>query len=651
MGWAPLHLHTHYSLLDGIAKPGRIVKRCLDYGYEAVAMTDHGNIGAAVDFVNACKKKIKPILGEEFYLCRGDDPAVKDETNERPYNHLVVLAKNLAGWKQIIAATSFANKKEHFYYQPRLSRESFRDFAKDGNLIAFSGHIGSEMANAMFKDPKLAYRLKNYDEVKSHVAKDWRKRITKLAQSYQNIFGDGNFFLEIQILDPDEMPAALIVAGALRQLGSRLHIPCVATADSHYVDPADAEDQRVVLCANMQTTLRIVRNKLDTDQDVALGGFFSGDSFHIPSEEEMLVNHTREELDNALRIASMCEEYDILRQPMLPHFPCPDGMSPDTYLTELCERGWREKIEPKITEHQRDEYRQRLDMELGVFKGAGLSSYFLIVQDFINYGYSQGWLMGGIRGSGAGCLVSHLINISDIDPIPYGLLFERFYNAGRNTPGNISLPDIDTDVRKYKRDDLFHYLERRYGPDHVAKIATFNSMQGRSALTEVFRAHEVDFGEQKRITKIIPDRARISEELADIKEAFTDEEKAMGKEPSIIDYALDIFPKELSEWVTRREDGSLGGDYASHFEQAMRLEGMKRNISQHAAGVIITPEPVANLFPLHYDSGSDSYIAAQEYPALEAQGAPKFDILAVAFLDKAQGVQRLARYGRIEDDE
>lgn len=508
------------------------------------------------------------------------------------------------------------------------------------------------MANIVFTDMKAAYRAETEIDARKYINPDSPKLLRQLAQQFISVFGKENFFLEVQIIDPDSMPASKVIASAMRWLSKDMGIPSVATADSHYVDQhPDSLDQRVVLCAATQTTMNIVQKRLDLNQDVALGGFFKTAKFHIPSVEDMLEYHSEEEMEMAARVADMCEDYSILREPMLPNFPCPNGMSPDTFLEELCRKGWRDKIEGRIPEHRIGEYRDRLDHELGVIKGAGLSSYFLIVQDFLNYGDSQGWFMGGVRGSGAGCFISHMIGISDIDPIQYGLLFERFYNAGRNAPGRISLPDIDADVPKFKRELLYKYLQGKYGPDRVAKIATFNSMKGRGALTEVLRAWSVDYDMIKEITKVMPDPAKISEELQNVRDTFTDEEKNAGKEPSVIEYCLETFGNELSEWAVMRDDGKIEGQFARYFEQAIRLEGTKRNISTHAAGVIITPEPVADLFPLVYDSGSDSYIAAMEYTKLEAAGACKFDILAVAFLDKAQGVSDLALTGRIAGDD
>lgn len=635
--WVPLHSHTTWSLLDGLSRPDKIARKCADLGYGSFAGTDHGNIGATVSLAKVLKEVgVKHIKGCEFYLCR-DDATIRTPANARPYSHLCVLAKNLKGWRNLIAAVSRSNSEEYAYYHPRLNLEDFRDFA--GDLIAFSGHPGSDLGNIIFRDPKAAYACDDYEELKAHhIHPDAAKRLEAKASQYVSVFGRGNFFLEVQILDPEGMPACLAIAKALRWLSSKTKIPCVATADSHYVNREDAYDQRVLLAAKLRTTMSSIRRRIENEEAVELGGFFRGDHFHIPTPEEMAVHHLPEELRQSLEIAEMCEDYDILSPPKLPHFECPGGTHPNQHLRDLCEAGFRSKVEDRGLDIAA--YRERLEMELGVIEGAGLSPYFLVVQDILAYAKDRGWLVGPGRGSAAGCLVSYLAGITKIDPIPYGLLFERFYNAGRNAPGRISMPDIDIDVPIIKRDELIPYLQKKYGKDRVAKIATFSSLQGRSALDEVLSVHEVPFDLRKQITKVIPDKARISEELQEMKDE--------GEEPSIIRYAMEIYGEELSEWVRMGDDGSLEGEFAPYFAQAIRLEGTKKHVGTHAAGVVISPEPLASLCPLKYEKGDDCYKAEMEYPDLEAMGLMKLDLLGIAMLNKGEGVRDQMLTGEIQ---
>ena len=643
--WGLLHGHSHFSLLDGLGKPDKIAQRCASYGYSAVALTDHGNVGGMVDHWKAMQAVgIKPIAGCELYLCK-ESATIKGSENTRPYSHLPVLAKNKAGWQQLIQAVSASNRKDHFYYHPRLHLEELRDYTVGGNLIAFSGHPGSDLANCMFYSPKEAYRCTDYDHCKTvHVRSDWRQQLLSIAEAYISVFGRENFRLEAQILDPVMMPASLIVARALRWLGAKLKIAVIATYDSHYVDRVDAHDQRILLCSKLRTTLSAIQRRIDADEEVELSGFFKGDHFHIPSPDDLLRQNTPDEIEAAWQVAQMCEAYDILSTPKIPHAFTPEGLDEKMHLRQLCEQGFRDILEQGRGSRRFEltDYRDRLAMELQVLEDAGLSGYFLIVRECTDYGRSRGWLLGPGRGSSAGCLVSYLTRITTVDPLEYDRYFERFYNAGRNQPGKISLPDVDLDFPVIKREEIFRFLQQRYGKDRVAKIATFNTLQGRSALDEVLAAHEVGFEIRKQITKIIPDKARISEELQEMADA--------GEEPSIIAYSLDIYGDELRDWVTLREDGTLSGPYARYFEQAIRLEGVKKNISTHAAGVVISSEPLATLCPLTYDEATDCYQAAMEYPALEAMGLLKVDILGVAMLNKGEGVRDLFRTGRINPD-
>lgn len=637
-----LHNHSHFSLLDGVSKPKQIAKRCNELGYKAFGLTDHGNIGCAVQFVSAMKKAgIKPILGCELYMCK-HDPKIQTKEN-RALCHLPVLAKNLEGWKNLIKISSFTHQKEHFYHKPRIDLENLSNLAA-GNIIAFSGHPGSDLANSVFADPKGAYSQSNYDEVvDNYVHPDWDKRIRAQAYLHMDAVGRENFFIEIQNIDPDNNPAGLIAARALRWLSKKEKIKRIATGDSHYPTREDAGDQRVLLCAALKTTLKAMNRRLEEDEDAMMGGFFRSDRYHIPSPDEMKVFHDEEELGNAVLVAEMCESYDILHTPILPRYPCPDGMSADAYLTLLCKRGWEAHVYDRVDESKWAEYTERVRRELSVIRDAGLASYFLIVQDYCNWARRRGMIVGPGRGSGAGCLVSFLIGITSVDPIEYGLLFERFYNAGRNAPGHISLPDIDCDFPVNRRKEIVAYLKRKFGDEMVANIATFNSMKGRGALTDVLRAHDVAFEEVKRITANVPEESRITEELQAMKDR--------GEEPSIIRYALENDPNSYSDWCVINDDGTYGGVFGSYFAQAVRLEGTKRNISMHAAGVVLASTPLSEMCPLVYDDGIDGYMAGMEYPDLESMGQVKLDILGVASLDKIMGVRNLLRHGYVESPE
>lgn len=663
----PLHVHSHYSLLDGLSKPAQIVNRCIKLGYNACALTDHGTVAGAVSFIKACEKKcvcghskadhkakctkgecectsfkfkVKPILGCEFYLCP-QDAKVKDPTN-RKLSHLVVLAKNLQGWRNLVKASSASNQPQHIYYgKPRLQLEQLAEFAK-GEFIVFSGHMGSDLANILFKDIKTAYAARTKSAALDALHPDWKKRAIELVEKYKRVFGEENFYVEIQRIDEKNLPAALVAADCLTEVAIETNTRRVATPDAHYPSKEDAADQRVLLCSALETTLSHIQRQLDANEDVSLGAFFKSNNYHIPSLEEMEAIHTPDELANSVAIADRCESYDILGKPSTPTFPCPDNLTSDQYLTRLCDEGWEKKVVKKVSKKKHDEYKQRVQYELGVItKAKILSDYFLIVADYMTWARSR-MLCGKGRGSGAGSLVSDLLNITDIDPLEYNLLFERFYNAGRNTADRVSLPDIDCDFPISRREEIKDYIKSKYGAERVAEMLTFTRMQGRGALKDVLRAHETcSFEEMNRITEFIPDESKIADELQLMREATG--------EASIIRWALENNSEGLKPWCYIDEEGVLQGPYAKRFEQAIRLEGTKRSQSRHPAGIIISASNLAEVCPMVYDKNTDQLIAGMEMSDLEAMGHVKFDILGVAFLDKAMGVQDLLRTGRIAD--
>jgi len=641
MKFFPLHVHSHYSLLDGLSKPKDIAKRCVELDLDGSALTDHGTVSGAVTFVNAMKNKgKKPILGCEFYICQ-EDPS---EKSDRKTSHLVVLAKNAEGWRRLLEATSESNKPEFFYYKPRLNLDSLAKFV-DGNLVAFSGHMGSDLANIIFANPSEAYNAHTYEEARAMVSTTWLTDAKELALKYQSVFGEGNFFIEIQLIDQDNLPASRVVAEALRFVSKETGISPVATPDAHYARPEDAHDQRVLLCTAMDTTLKQVKEKMERQEDVGLAAFFRSDNYHIPSLEAMQVMHTDEEINNTMVIADMCEEYDITNKPMLPKFPVPKKMSSEQYLYHLCQEGWTRRKEDinrviRTSEHTKDEYGDRVKKELDILTEAGLSDYFLIVHDIIREAKERGEIVGAGRGSAAGSLVLYLLGVTEIDPIEYDLIFERFYNAGRNTKDHVSLPDVDMDFEIQNRDKTIAYIKEKYGHDKVAQILTFSRMQGRGALKDVLRVHSAcGFEEMNRITKWIPDEADISDQLQEMREA--DKDSGGDGDASIIMWALENNSDELKQWCHIDDNGELQGSMSKRFEQAVRLEGTKRSQSKHAAGIVVSQQPLNEVAPLVFDKKSKEPVAGMEMGDLEAMGHVKFDILGIALLDKIHGVKRL----------
>ncbi len=623
--WVPLHLHSDASLLDGLSQPKQIAKRCKELGYEACALSDHGTLAGCMSFYSALTDKklnhtIKPIFGQEFYIAK-EDASIKQKENSN--SHLVVLAKNPQGWKQLVRATTLANTADLFYKKPRLDLDRLGSFA-DGNLVSFSGHMGSALADCVFEEPKLAYNATTYEQARKLVHPDWEKRVTNLIHKYVEIFGKDNFFVEIQLIDKDRLPAAEVVGKILRHVAKKLGVRCVATADSHYPTRQDAQDQWILLCngPGKGQPLAEIRRQIDDGEDVGLSGFFKSNSYHIPTVDEMSLLHTEEELENSLLIASMCDNYKLGGDPIMPRFDCPQGFTEESYLVHLCREGWKKKIKGVIKDEDIPIYTERVKRELSVLQGANLSGYFLVVQDFMNAARARGEYVG-IRGSAGGCMVAYLIDIMNEDPIPPDLVFERFFNIGRYG----SLPDIDCDFEPENRHKSFAYAQQKYGRDYVAQIMTFSRMLGRGALKDVLRAHGACTPkEMDKITEFIPDENEINDQLEEMLQSTG--------EAKIIRWALQNNAKELSDYCRLEDDGSLSGPYARYFEQAMRLEGGRRSQSKHAAGVVISPVPIGDIVPVIMDKNTGEPILSADMREAEKYGFVKYDFLGVNTLSK-----------------
>lgn len=393
-----------------------------------------------------------------------------------------------------------------------------------------------------------------------------------------------------------------------------------------YVDKEDAECHRVMLCSGMKTNLKKVRKKIQDKEDLENEKFFLKDDWYLPTPQESK-NYEHKEIIQ--QIIDMCEEYELSEKPMLPKHDCPQGFGEDEYLKELCRNGWRTKLigSSKIdNEEKKQIYADRVKKEMDVIFKAKLSGYFLIVQDIVTYVKDQGWLAGPGRGSAAGCLVSYLLSITEVDPIEYDLIFERFYNEGRNTEDYISLPDIDVDVPAEHRDDVIDYTKQKYGQENVSQMITFGRLQGRSAVKEVLRINDaVSFAEMNNITDAIPDEAQISDQLE------------LMENPSIIKWALINEADNLREWCHMDEEENLNGPLADLFKQAIKIEGTNKSQGKHAAGVIISKHRLKDICPMVADK-TGKPIAAFEMNDLESQGHVKFDILGIDLLAKIQEI-------------
>lgn len=560
MSFVHLHVHSHYSLLDGLPKIDELVKRAKEYKMPAVALTDHGSMYGTIEFYEACMREgIKPIIGEEMYVAPGSRLDKNANGNDARYHHLTVLAKNEKGYKNLLALTSKAHL-EGFYYKPRIDFELLQEHHE--GLIVLSGCLNGEIASALKR-------------------KDW-KTAEECILRYKKLFGD-DYYLEIQ---PNTLPEQLLVNTGLVSLSETLNVPLVATQDSHYLDTSDAEAQDVLLC------LQTKSKKEDTNRLSMLGQDFS---FRSPDAmKEAMKDYPRAALENTLVIAEKINCTIELGKVILPHFDVPKGKTPDGYLRELCEAGIERRYGKfEIQNSKFKIIKDRLEYELSVIIKTGFAPYFLIVQDFVNWAKNNGIIVGPGRGSAAGSIVSYLINITNLDPIAYELVFERFLN-----PERIAMPDIDLDFADTRRDEVLAYVEKKYGKDHVSQIATFGTMASRAVVRDVGRVLGLPYAVCDQLAKLIPFQMTLSEAEAAV--------------------------PELKEIATRDPQGQ------KLLTIAKRLEGVARHTSTHACGVVITKEPLTNYVPIQYASASDQTIVSQySLHPIEALGILKIDFLGL----------------------
>jgi DNA polymerase III subunit alpha len=612
MIYTPLHVHTHYSLQLGLSKPIDIANRCKELGITSCAITDTGTISGNIDFYKQMvSNNLKPILGCELYITN-NDPSIKNQHNLE-LSKITLLAKNLQGWNDIIKIVSLSNSENFFYKQPRIDLNSIQKLITDKkDLICITGYHRSTLWNLVIAENELKH--------------DWESIGLAHINKLYNIFDESNVFIEIAMFD--DYYNQQKIGKDLRKWCFDNKFKRIAGIDSYYCNNYDHVDQRIVLCSGLKTTLPEISKKIISNIDTGLNHFFNSDKYSLLDNDIMTSLYDEEELSNTILIDQMCESFSPLNKHILPNFDFPSQYgSAAEYLRQLCREGWKKKVESKIPKDNQASYVDRIKYELEVLETAGLSSYFLIVRDILEFVRKKGWIPGPGRGSAAGCLVSYLIDITNIDPIKYNLLFERFYNSGRNTKDRVSMPDIDVDVPINQRDKIIQYIKDKYGSDRVSQMITFNTLKGRGALKEVLRVHNnISFEEMNNITKHIPDEAKIADELQEIK----------GEEgsASIIRWALENDKEKFKEWCEINDDGELIGPLAKRFEQAIRLEGTKTHQSKHAAGVAISASPLSSICPMIFDTKTNQNIAGLEMGDLDSLGVIKFDILGIALLDK-----------------
>ena len=563
-GFTHLHLHTQYSLLDGAIRLDELFPKALSLGMKQVAMTDHGNLFGALDFYQKARAHgVKPILGCETYVAED-----RFDRTERRSHHLVLLAKNLPGWKNLAYLNSMAFL-EGFYYNPRIDRKILREHSE--GLVGLSACLGGAVSRAI-----LYSSMEKAEEV---------------AREYDSILGRGNYFLEVQangLPDQEKVNAGII------EISKRTGIPIIATNDCHYLERRDARAHEILMCVGQKTTVNDSKRMQHPT-----------DAYYLRSPEEMnvLFKDLPEALENAERIGEMCNVELPLGKTFLPNFQVPEGYDAGSYLTELAYKGLEERLAVAARVGKRldpDQYRARLELELGVIKKMNFPGYFLIVWDFINYAKQHDIPVGPGRGSGAGSLVAYSVRITDIDPIENKLLFERFLN-----PERVSMPDFDVDFCMNRREEVIQYVTQKYGRNNVGQIVTMHQLKARSCIRDVARALGMSPAEGNKVATLVP-------------------EPIQGKSPPL-EKAIEDEPrlKEL-----------YNGPYRELLDIAKTLEGLNRHAGTHAAGVVIGEKPLWEYVPCFRPAGQETEIIATQFNMtdVEKAGLVKFDFLGLKTL-------------------
>ncbi|MDY6038306.1 MAG: DNA polymerase III subunit alpha [Eubacterium sp.] len=566
MSFTHLHLHTEYSLLDGAARIDGVVKRAKELGMDSLAITDHGTMFGVVDFYKECKKHgIKPLIGCEIYMA-ARKMTDKDSDLDRYQNHLVLIAENNDGYRNLIKIVS-EGYINGYYYKPRVDKDVLRKH--NGGIIALSACLAGKVQQRLLN--------KDYEGARQE------------ALSLDEIFGHGNFFLEMQDQGLEE---EAMVNQQLLRLSEELDIPLVATNDVHYIRQEDAEAHDVLLAIQTATSI-------DDEKRMR----FPNDQFYLKSEAEMrtIFAFAPQAVYNTAKIAERCNVEFTFGEYHLPEFVPPAGKTCSEFLRELVERGLEQRYE-----HIDESLTARMNYELSVIESMGYVEYFLIVWDFINYARENNIAVGPGRGSAAGSIVSYCLRITDIDPIKYNLIFERFLN-----PERVSMPDIDIDFCIERRGEVIEYVKRKYGRENVSQIITFGRLKAKAAVRDVGRALNLTYAEADRIAKAIPFELNMT-----------------------LEKALNVSP-ELSKMY--EEDAGV----KRVIDMAMRIEGMPRNASTHAAGVVISKLPLNEYVPLYM---SDKGLATQfNMTTIEELGLLKMDFLGLRNLTMIRNAKALIK--------
>ncbi len=574
-----LHLHTQYSLLDGANQLNPLFQQVKEYGMPAVAMTDHGNLFGAIDFYQKAQHHgVKPIIGCEAYMAPGSRTQKSGHLAHHEYYHLILLATNQVGYHNLMKLSSRAYL-EGFYYKPRMDKELLQEHHE--GLIALSGCLSGEVP-----------QLIEHNDLEGAI---------RAADEFRSIFGKDHYYLEVQANGLEQQQ---IANRGLMEIHQKLGIPLVGTNDCHYLTKHDARPHEVMLCLQTGKTLKDPnRMKFDTDQ------------LYVKSMEEMVAEFAgfpRAAL-HTIQIAEQCDLSLEFGATYLPDYHVPDGQTHNSYLQQLSEEGLRERLRERPTSIPWEAYQHRLQTELSVLNTMGYAGYFLVVWDIINFARSRNIPVGPGRGSAAGSLVAYALRITDLDPLTYNLLFERFLN-----PERVTMPDIDMDFCMDRRGEVINYVIDKYGEEHVCQIITFGTLGAKAAIRDVGRVMDIPYAEVDKVAKLVPTQLNIT-----LKDALKQEPRLQ----ELVDQEAGM--KEL-------------------MDTAMALEGLARHASTHAAGVVISQKPLMEHVPL-YKTSNDEIVTQYTMTDLEKVGLVKFDFLGLKTLTMIHDAVRLVHAAQPPD--
>jgi len=602
-----LRNHSHYSLLSSISRCDQIVKACADAGYTHSGITDIATISGCVKFIQACDNhNIIPIIGSEIIL---DNDA-----------RITLICKNQYAWTQLLRIISIANNPSNYKENPTIPFDILMDTISCDDFICIDGYIGSKLFSIVMPNIDCVFESLDNDSIEDCLNANYKQLASDHVEYMRGKFK--HYYLEVNNTNHESYPITKVMKDIIESIDPN-HQICIPDTATYYCQKKDAIDHRVLICTKLKTTMKKLDQKIIEKKDLEALRFIKSSNYYVKTSDELVKLYDNAMYYNLKEITNLIEEIDILSKPKLPEFKTPDDSSEDEYLKQLCRNGWTKLVKERVDASKLNAYKDRVLKELEVIKNAKLAGYFLIVQDYVNHFRRLGCLVGPARGSGGGSLVCYLTGITLIDPIEYGLLFERFYNDGRNTDDHISLPDIDVDFPPDYREQVIQYLKDKYGEARVCQMLTFGRLAGRSILKEVLRVNETcSFDQMNQITEKIPNEAAISDLLEEM------------DNPSVIRWALENDKNALIDYCWLDDNNELQGEYAKVFEQAMRMEGIFKTQGKHAAGVVIASNDLQEICPMVKSSRSSEQIAGMEMGDLEAIGCVKFDILGVNLLKK-----------------